>query len=125
MPPSATTGVATQITTTSAVANGVVNPNGGSTSYRFEYGLDATYGSTSPIQLLGSGTADLPVHAPLLGLRPATTYHFRVVAIPTGTNATAGAPAPVDGADQTFTTLEVPIGVFVSAATGVTTTGAT
>ena len=80
--PAATTGNATNITTTGATFNGTVNPNGFSTEAWFEYGLDnslATFTATTP-QLLGSGTTTLPVSSAITSLTSWRTWYFRTVA---------------------------------------------
>jgi lysophospholipase L1-like esterase len=81
-PPAATTGSATNITTTGATFQGTVNPNGFSTDAWFEYGLDnslATFEVTTP-QFQGSGTSDNAVSAGVGPLIPFRTYYFRTVA---------------------------------------------
>jgi DNA-binding beta-propeller fold protein YncE len=85
------------ITTGGATLNGTLNPNGAATTYHFDYGLTAGYGSSTPGASAGGGTGDTPVTAPVAGLQPATTYHFRVV-------ADNGIGGTVNGADTTFTT---------------------
>lgn len=82
-PPAATTGTATNITTTGATFNGTVNPNGISTDAWFEYGTDNTFTTFAETahQLKGSGTTDLPVSAtPIAPLASWSTYFFRTVA---------------------------------------------
>ncbi len=94
---------------------GAVNPNNsalaepvfgvGHTIYRFEYGTTAAYGATAVGSDGGTicntftpcGGDAVSVTAPLSGLLPDTTYHFRVV----GDN---GVGSPQAGADQTFIT---------------------
>ncbi len=101
---------ASQIGARSARVHGAVNPNStgpagiGFTVYHFDYGITAAYGSTAVGADGGNicfssscGGDDVPVAAPLLGLLPETTYHFRVV----GDNSFGG---PQAGADQTFIT---------------------
>ena len=90
-PPVAATADATDITQTSATLNGVVTPNAGSATYRFEYGTTTAYGSSTP-DSTGSG----PVAAAVTGLTPGTTYHFRIVATTSFGTAQSG--------DSTFTT---------------------
>jgi len=98
--PAATTGSATNVAQSSATANGTVNPNGTATSYYFQYGTSASYGSNTPSTAAGAGTVDVPVTANLSGLASSTTYHYRLVAVSTvGTT---------DGTDQTFTTTTPP-----------------
>ena len=98
--PSATTGVATSVTSNSATLNGTVNPNGDSTTYYFEYGTTVSYGSTTTSASAGSGRTDVSVNADVSSLTPNATYHFRVVA----TNSVG----TTYGADQSFTTIDAP-----------------
>ena len=99
-PPTATTGSSSKLAQSSATVSGTVNPNGTDTSYHFEYGTTASYGSSTPSTDAGAGTADVPVSADLTGLTSSTTYHFRLVAV-----SSAGT---TNGADQTFTTTKPP-----------------
>jgi len=94
--PTATTGAATNVTTTSATVNGSVNPNGLSTQANFEYGLTTNYGTTTSAQSVGSGTSATSVTANLSGLVPSLTYHYRVTA--------SSSCGTTDGTDVTFTT---------------------
>jgi DNA-binding beta-propeller fold protein YncE len=77
----------------------LVNPGGMQTTYRFEYGPTAAYGSSTPFPegSVGEGVAARAVWASASGLAAGTTYHYRVVA----TNELG----TVYGEDQTFTTL--------------------
>lgn len=100
-PPSVTTEAATMLTLTSAELNATIDPNGGNTECRFEYGTTASYGSSVPCSAQpGSGTAAVGVAAIATGLNPNTTYHFRVVAQNPG--------GVTDGGDLRFTTLGAP-----------------
>ena len=95
--PTATTGAATNIGTTTATLNGAVTANNDETSVYFEYGLDLTYGSTkdadqSPL----NGLTETAVSADLTGLVDNSLYHYRVV--------TTNSAGTTFGADQTFTT---------------------
>lgn len=94
--PSVTTGAPTGVTTTGATVNGTVNPNGVATSAAFEWGPTTSYGQTTAVQTMGSGTSVLPVSAPLSGLVSCAVYHYRAT-------ATSGA-GTVTGSDQTFQT---------------------
>jgi len=99
-PPSATTSAASNITATGATLNGTVFPNHSTTNYQFQYGLTPAYGAQTPTQGPISGNAGKSVSAPVTGLMPNTTYHFRLVATnPAGTS---------NGADVTFTTTAGP-----------------
>jgi hypothetical protein len=83
---------------TTAQLRGSVDPNGTPTTYWFEYGGDQTYGTRIPLlpAPAGAGNEPLLLVQDVTGLLPSTTYHYRIVA--------DGLGAPVDGADQTFTT---------------------
>ena len=95
--PTATTGAAIDIGTTTATLNGTVNANNDETTVYFEVGLDLSYGSTADAdQSPLSGLANSAVSVGLTGLVDNSLYHYRVVA----TNS-AGTTY---GADQTFTT---------------------
>jgi len=100
-PTTVTTGEASQLTSSSAVLGGSVNPSGQPTSFFFQYGLSSAYGAqTSPVPL-GSGTQSAPVSAPLAGLTPYTTYHYRLVAV--------NGVGTITGRDRTFTTRKIPL----------------
>jgi hypothetical protein len=79
--PVAVTSAATGLTTASATLNGNVNPEGTSTTCKFEYGPTTSYGSSVPCAAApGAGSSPVAVSAAVSGLAAATTYHFRVVA---------------------------------------------
>ncbi|MCK4641717.1 MAG: hypothetical protein KAU06_10295, partial [Candidatus Marinimicrobia bacterium] len=110
----------TNITSSGVTLNGIVNPNGLSTTVIFEYGETTSYGDQitaeqSPL----TGSSSVTVSANLSGLSDNTEYHYRVVA----TNSAGTA----NGADLTFTTLQsgsAPT-TTTEAATDVSTTSAT
>ncbi len=120
MAPAVTTGGATGLTGTGATLDGSINPNGISTIAFFEYGLTTAYGSVasatpSPVTA-GAGTTTIT--ATLTGLiANGATYHYRAAGYNTGTYTY--------GADQTFTTPPALPSATTSAATGLSTTGAT
>ncbi len=92
-----TTGAATELTTHSAILNGVVNPGDQITSVIFELGVNSSYGdeftaAQSPV----NGLADVEVDASVEGLNENTEYHYRVVA--------NNASGTTYGEDQVFTT---------------------
>jgi hypothetical protein len=101
-PPTAITMAASLITSTTAVLNGTVNPNGSATSAYFEWGTDNTLStcSTTSAQSIGSGTTDVALAENLTGLSPNTTYYYRIV----GENS-AGT---VQGSILSFTTVVPP-----------------
>jgi hypothetical protein len=94
--PTVTTGSATDVTQRTATLHGTLNPNASASAYHFEFGLDAAYGSATPTQDAGAGSAVIAVAAPIAGLTPSTEYHFRLVA-----ESDAGR---AEGPDMTFRT---------------------
>lgn len=89
--PIVTTGAAEGLTRSGARLTGTVNPQGVATDYRFEYGTTTSYGSTTAATAVGSGSADVAAAATITGLTPATTYHYRLVALRGGSVAAVGA----------------------------------
>lgn len=85
---------------TSATFQAKIDPQGSETTYRFEYGTSAAYGSSIPAPdgLVGSGYAGVTVSAHPQDLTANTTYHYRVVAL------VASRSEAVPGSDGTFTT---------------------
>jgi hypothetical protein len=109
---------ATNINSTSAKFNGIVNPNGLTTTVKFEYGTTTNYDNTvtatpSPI----TGTNQVSVSSIVPKLSPGTTYHYRVVA----TNSDGIS----NGADQSFMTSGTVPEVTTNTATSITPTSAT
>ncbi|HWO15653.1 MAG TPA: hypothetical protein VNM89_02960 [Solirubrobacterales bacterium] len=96
-PPLAETAGAPVRSTTTAQLNGRVTPLGSATTYRFEYGLDQTYGQSTPSAPAGSGQLTQLVAEEIASLDPDTTYHYRLV-------AENGVGSPVPGADMTVHT---------------------
>jgi phosphodiesterase/alkaline phosphatase D-like protein len=94
--PAVSTHAATSITTSSAVLNGTINPNGATTTYHFEYGLTKSYGESTPTRSAGNGTKSVAVKATVRSLLPGTVYHFRLTASNRFGNA--------GGIDRTFRT---------------------
>jgi len=78
---------------------GTVNPSGLSTEYRFEYGTNSTYGSSTEWQSAGNGSVNLPVTADVSGLASGTSYHYRLAA--------RNSAGTTYSDDQTFST-EIP-----------------
>jgi hypothetical protein len=107
LPPAAVTLKARAVTATSARLAGGVNAKGQATTYYFQYGTTAAYGSQTPTAGVGAGTKRVNVLAPIDQLKPGVTYHFRVVA----TNASGTST----GNDGTFTTVKGPGGVTILA----------
>ena len=80
--PTATTGSATGITTTSATLNGTVNPNGADTHVWFLWGTSSSLSGANQTSSfdLGSGTTASSIQAAPTGLNPGTVYYFQMVA---------------------------------------------
>ncbi len=87
-----------QVTSNSATLAAQINPLGRGTTYHFEYGPTAGYGTSLPIPDgdAGSGSVDVALSAPVGGLAPGTVYHYRLV--------TTNALGSVQGTDHAFTT---------------------
>ncbi|HEY2766850.1 MAG TPA: hypothetical protein VGI76_01260 [Solirubrobacteraceae bacterium] len=68
-----------------------INPQEVATSYHFEYGTGASYGTSAPLSdaAIGAGASGVVVTLPLAGLQAGTSYHYRVVAT-NAEGATAG-----------------------------------
>lgn len=115
--PIAVTGKATDVGHTQAWVNGTAGPNGGITTYYFQYGTTKRYGKRTSSGTVGScppgvtnpiyctspdsksasaASASKSVSAHIRGLSPNVTYHYRLVA--TNSSGTSS------GADKTFTT---------------------
>jgi hypothetical protein len=80
-PPTAATGPATQVTSSAATVTGVINPNGATTTYEFQYGLTAAYTNQSIATTLPAGGVPVAVAARLDGLQSGTVFHYRIVAL--------------------------------------------
>jgi hypothetical protein len=93
-----------------------VNPNGTATTWYVEYGTSTSYGSKTSSVSAGSATSSVAISATLTGLKPGTSYHYRVVATSSGGTAR--------GADGLLTTSAAPQAV-TGAASEVTPTSAT
>lgn len=95
--PSAVTQAPTQVTSAVAQLNGLASATGYSTTVTFDFGTDTNYGTSITAQPAAiTGTTATAVSAPVSGLSPLTTYHYRVHAV-NGSGVTLGL-------DQTFTT---------------------
>jgi hypothetical protein len=63
-----------------ATLKAAVNPESSPTTYRLEWGTDATYGQGTSEIPVGSDQVPHEFSHPLEGLEPGLTYHYRVVA---------------------------------------------
>jgi hypothetical protein len=86
-----------EVTATSAKLQARINPEGSDTTYHFEYGPTASYGSSLATGDAGSEVAGVVVSVKVQGLQPHTTYHVSVVA---GNEV----EKEVAGVDHSFTT---------------------
>src|SRR5947209_1294784 len=75
----ATTGSATSVTNHAALLNGVVNTTNSDSAWAFQYGETSSYGQATTPQPVGAGVT--AVSAQVTGLKPHTTYHFRLVVV--------------------------------------------
>jgi hypothetical protein len=78
--PTVTAVTVEEIRSTRAQVHGEVAARGSATSYHFEYGIDTTYGNSTPTVALPLEYFPRKVEAGLEGLQPNTTYHVRLVA---------------------------------------------
>ena len=105
--PTATTGGATKISPQSATLNGTVNPRSKDTVYFFQYGPTVAYGAQTPDIGAGAGAVNAAAAASVIGLTPATTYHYRLVA--------RNADGTTTGSDRSFKTANQPLGFSLEA----------
>jgi hypothetical protein len=105
--PQAHTEGASSVTFSSAVLNGSANPNHEASEYFFQYGTTRKFGSTTPVQPLGSGGTKVHVTQAVTGLQAFTTYYFRIV-------VTSAAGASI-GATVAFKTPKIPLSVAIVA----------
>ena len=105
--PEVISGPAANVGQSTATLTGRVNPNERETTYFFEYGTTALYGTTTPAASAGAGNRRVAVTADIGGLAPATRYHYRLVA--------RNALGVRRGADRTFGTQRQPLGLSLAA----------
>jgi hypothetical protein len=96
---------AVAVSSSGATLQARVNPGGAETSYHFEYGTTAAYGTSLPVPAadVGSGLGAAAVAVRLQELRPGTPYHYRLAA--------DNALGSVAGADHVLVTAR-PAGPF-------------
>lgn len=105
--PAVATGGVTKLSPQNASLSGTVNAKGKATVFFFQIGPTKAYGLNTPEASAGSASSNRTVTANLIGLRPATTYHYRVV----GRNA----DGTTVGADKSFKTKNQPLGFTLEA----------
>lgn len=96
-PPGVSTGPVSQVGPNSATVTGVINPNGATTYWAFQYGLTTSYGNQTTGGVVAGNSPPVTVSQPLTGLEAGTIFHYRLVAV-------HGASVVQDGADATFMT---------------------
>jgi hypothetical protein len=101
-----------------AVLSGIVNPENTLVFYHFIYGTTTKYGSGTPVTEGGSGLGTEQVSQLLGGLKPATTYHYALVA-----SNPAGSETSTDGTFRTGP--PAPPAALTGTASNITTTSAT
>ena len=99
-PPIVSTGPVSSAGPETATVTAAVNPNFSETAYHIEFGTTTAYGGASASASAGSGGVAQAVAAALGGLKPRTTYHYRVIA--------SNAAGTVVGADAVLTTAAAP-----------------
>jgi hypothetical protein len=105
--PTVVTNPAGRVTSQSATLLGKVTPNGAETTYLFQYGTTTLYTATTAPAAAGNGSSAFPAVTDVVGLAPATVYHFRLVAH--NRNGT------VNGLDRVFKTRTEPLGLTLAA----------
>jgi hypothetical protein len=104
--PSVSTGGVTNVSYSSTILSGSVDPHGQETNYVFQYGTTHSYGSQTPLSPAGNGMKTIGVSQSVSGLQPLTTYHYRIVASsPAGTTK---------GNERTFTTPKIPLSLAIT-----------
>ena len=93
-PPRAITGSPEALPGLQETLSGTVNPNGGATTYQFQWGPTSTYGNTTAATSAGSGSSAVAASATITGLTAGTIYHYRLTATNSGGTSY--------GADATF-----------------------
>jgi hypothetical protein len=91
--PHVSTGGVAHVHETSGQLSGTVNPEGLQSTFYFQYGPTAAYGSQTPTVTLAAGSTSVKVGQTVSGLLPG--YHYRLVA--------SNKDGQVDGKDKTFT----------------------
>lgn len=116
--PTPTVKAASDITTTSATLNGIVNANYLATTVTFEYGLTISYGSSvTATQSPLNGNTNINVSVGITGLTAGITYHYRI--------KTINSMGTTNSDDITFTTSGQAPSVTTLPATNIYLTGST
>lgn len=94
--PTVTTGPATNVTQNTVTLTGKVDAHSASTTFTFQYGTSAGYGSQTTPVAVPAGSGPVAVSASIKGLKAGQGYHYRLVAV--------NASGTTNGADATFKT---------------------
>lgn len=108
LPPSVYTGGISSLGSSSVILHGGVNPKGQTTGYVFQYGASAGYSAQTTLAFVQSGAATIKVSQAVAGLRPATTYHYRILASSRG--------GVIAGKEGIFKTTKVPLSLQIEGA---------
>lgn len=101
-PPGVVTGPASQIGTDSATVTGVVNPNGQSTTWEFEYGPTTAYGYHTNAGTVPASSGPVSVAQALQQLQSGAIFHYQLLAVH------GSAVLPQTGGDRIFMTFPSP-----------------
>jgi hypothetical protein len=104
--PSVSTSGASNATYSSVILYGYVNARGLPTGYVFQYGTTTGYGGQTPLAPAGNGTISIKLSQTASALQPATTYHYRIVAV--------NSAGTTNGQDRTFKTASLPLSVRIA-----------
>ena len=102
--PTINTAGADEVAPTSVTMTGSLDPHDAPTTFHFDYGLTASYGSRTP-DVAVAGYGSRVVRQPVTGLNVAATYHYRLVAV--------NASGTSIGRDQTVATRRDPTSITV------------
>ena len=115
-PPVLATLPANPVGTTTATLNGTVDPTTATTDYEYQWGLTTAYGNVAGAGTAAANSGSAPHPAPIAGLTPSTTYHYRLVARRAGT-------VVMLTPDATFTTNAVAAATYPAAVAADTPAG--
>lgn len=102
------------VTETTAILYGEINPNSLSTSFYFAYGPTPTLGLATPTYPLSDTTVFLKVSAPIADLQPRQTYFYKLV-------ATNGFASSASEAESFFTAVKPVISSYTPVAAPIDT----
>jgi hypothetical protein len=96
-PAGVSTGPPSQISQHSATITGVINPNGATTTWFFQWGTTTMYGNNTTPGTVAGSSPPVTVAQTLTGLEAGTIFHYRLV-------ASNGPSGPSAGGDAFFMT---------------------